>query len=207
VAITGQSSVPTARQLTRDEVAGYARAAGFPDSEIPMAVAVAELESGRQPARVGMIDHDDLGLMQINARYHPEVRQINWKDPGQNMRLAFTIWQHGGWRQWHTAGAATLLSKTPAFTSTVKGSLGLIGQAVDAGSQAVDAAVAPAKAALQLAEMGARVGTFFMDPRNWERILFVLIGATVIIVGTAVVIRPYTEPAVKTGMKVAAAVK
>jgi hypothetical protein len=204
VAVTGQSSISTATTLTREQVAGFARGAGFPDSQIPMAVAVAELESGRQPARVGMTDPRDLGLMQINSHYHPEVLGINWKDPGQNMRLAHTIWTHGGWSQWHTAGAAMLLSKTPAFTSTVKGSLGLIGQAVDTGASAVDAAMAPAKAALQIADLSARVGTFFIDPRNWERILFVLIGGVVVIVGAAVIVRPYAEPAVKAGMKVAA---
>ncbi len=202
MAITGQSSVPTAQQLTRDEVAGFARGAGFSDAEIPMAVAVAELESGRRPSAVGVLDHDDLGLMQINARYHPEIRTVNWKDPGVNMRVAFNIWQHGGWGQWHTVGAATLLSKTPAFTSTVKGSLGFVGKAVDAGAQVADVAKAP----LQLVDMSARVGTFLVNPQNWERILFILIGAAVIIVGVSVVIRPYAEPVVKTGMKAAAVV-
>lgn len=190
-------------KLSGESVAQYARNAGFPEEQIPMATAVAWLESRFDPNIEGKADPRDKGLMQINSHYHPEVLQINWRDPQANMNLAHKIWAADGWSQWHTAGSATVLSKSPTFQAYAKSSAssqstanaigGVIGDAIDA-----------AKAPLGILQLMTKGATFFSDPRNWERIIFVALGGALVLAGLYSATRPVTQPLVDTGKKMAA---
>lgn len=189
-------------KLSGESVASYARNAGFPENQIPMATAVAWLESGFDPNIEGKADPRDKGLMQINSHYHPEVLQINWRDPQQNMNLAHKIWASGGWSQWHTSGAATVLSRSPTFQAYAKSSSASQSTA-NAVQDAIGAAVQPAVSLAHLVEFIGKMGNWFVDPRNWERVIFVVLGGSLVLAGLYSATRPITQPVVSAGKKAA----
>lgn len=88
------------------QIAQYARQAGFPESAIPTAVAIAMAESsGRADATHSNTNGSiDRGLMQINSIHSQLLSQYNWKDPLQNMQMAYQIWKDAGnsWTPWST---------------------------------------------------------------------------------------------------------
>lgn len=88
------------------EIAQYARQAGFPESQIPYAVAVAMAESsGNAAATHGNNNSStDYGLMQINSIHGDLLSKYDWSDPQQNMDMAYKIWQDAGgsWSPWVT---------------------------------------------------------------------------------------------------------
>ena len=91
--------------LTPQQIAGYAKAAGFPQNEIPTAVAVALAESGGNPAAVNRANTNgsvDYGLFQINTVHGPLLTQGDKFDPAANARMAFTVWSRAGnkWTPW-----------------------------------------------------------------------------------------------------------
>ncbi|HET7639956.1 MAG TPA: transglycosylase SLT domain-containing protein, partial [Ktedonobacteraceae bacterium] len=90
--------------LTDAQIAGLARSAGFPDSEIPRAVAIALAESG---GRTDVIGHNtngtvDVGLWQINSVHGHSTASM--QDPVQNAQAAHQIWAAAGnrWTPWVT---------------------------------------------------------------------------------------------------------
>jgi len=89
------------------ELAQLARAAGFPEDQIPMAVAVALAESGGNASAThgnsnGSMDN---GLWQINSVHSGRPGFENVMDPLQNAKLAFQIYKDAGnsWSPWVTA--------------------------------------------------------------------------------------------------------
>lgn len=80
------------------QIATYARQAGFPDSAIPTAVAIAMAESsGRADATHGNQNGStDYGLMQINSVHGNLLKNYNWSDPAQNMQMAYQVWKDAG---------------------------------------------------------------------------------------------------------------
>lgn len=89
------------------ELAQLARAAGFPESQIPMAVAVALAESSgnasaTHPNNNGSTDN---GLWQINSVHSGRPGFNNVMDPLTNAKLAFAIYKDAGnsWSPWVTA--------------------------------------------------------------------------------------------------------
>jgi hypothetical protein len=89
-------------RLTDNELAIIVLGSGWTGRDAAIAFSVAKAESGGITDRVGIIDHDDLGLFQINRRYHPEVDRINWRNGWDNARLAHDIWSRRGWGEWNT---------------------------------------------------------------------------------------------------------
>lgn len=89
------------------ELAQLARAAGFPESQIPMAVAVALAESGgKADATHGNSNGSmDNGLWQINSVHSSRPGFNNVLDPLTNAKLAFAIYKDAGnsWSPWVTA--------------------------------------------------------------------------------------------------------
>ena len=91
--------------LTPQQIAGYAKAAGFPDSEIPTAVAVALAESGGNPGAVNRANTNgsvDYGLFQINTVHGSLLTQGDKFNPADNARMAFTVYSRAGnkWTPW-----------------------------------------------------------------------------------------------------------
>lgn len=100
--ITGQQYTGQAAQIAQ-----YARQVGFPESQIPTAVAIAMAESSGRANAVNNANSNgssDYGLMQINSIHSNLLSQYDWKDPLQNMQMAYQIWKDAGgkWTPWST---------------------------------------------------------------------------------------------------------
>lgn len=87
-------------QLTRAQIADAARAGGFPESAIPVAVAVALAESGGRTDAVSPTG--DYGLFQINKNAHGDLfGKYDWKDANQNAKMAYSVYSaSGNWNPW-----------------------------------------------------------------------------------------------------------
>lgn len=98
--------------LTRTEVEGYARKAGFTGNDLNIAVAVAKAESGWNPnAHNSQPPDDSYGLWQINMYQNlgPTRRKqfgissnAALFDPATNAKAAHMVYQSSGWKAWTT---------------------------------------------------------------------------------------------------------
>jgi hypothetical protein len=88
------------------QIAGLAKEAGFPASQIAIAVAVSLAESGGRTDNVSPPNKDgshDKGLWQINDHAHSDLlAQYNWANPHDNAKMAFLVWKAAGnsWTPW-----------------------------------------------------------------------------------------------------------
>lgn len=90
--------------LTDYQVGIYAHAAGFTGPDLPIAIAVCNAESSRNPYAVNVnanhsVDH---GLWQINDINHDALAIGDWRDPATNARMARIVWLRQGWKGWAT---------------------------------------------------------------------------------------------------------
>lgn len=100
----------TVNALSAEQIAVAARAGGFPQSEVPIAVAIALAESGGRPNAHNATPPDDsYGLWQINmlgslgpARRAEFQLTSNTQlfDPVTNARAAYAIRRKQGWIAW-----------------------------------------------------------------------------------------------------------
>lgn len=106
----------TTGALTPSQIAAAAKAGGFPDSEIPLAVAIALAESSGDPrAHNSKPPDDSYGLWQINmlgplgpARRGQWGLKSNTElfDPVTNAKAAYSVRRSQGWTAWsvYTSG-------------------------------------------------------------------------------------------------------
>ncbi len=103
------ASVTKGGVLDDAAVAAHVRAAGFPESEVATAVAVANAESSLKPTATNKNTNGstDYGLFQINSIHGSILSQGKWSDPADNAVMAFKIWSQAGdsWRPWVTSCA------------------------------------------------------------------------------------------------------
>ena len=98
--------MPNSTVLSASAIGGYALAAGFPQSEIPLAVAVAMAESGGNPNATNSAGNSagvDKGLWQINDYWNKDVIATGDPfDPATNAKMAYKIWTRNGktWKPW-----------------------------------------------------------------------------------------------------------
>lgn len=76
-------------------IAGYAQNAGFSDSDLLIATAIAYAESSGNPGAVGD-NGDSIGLWQINLPNHPEFQGQDLTNPQVNANAAFSIYSAAG---------------------------------------------------------------------------------------------------------------
>jgi hypothetical protein len=99
--------------LVPAQIAALAKEAGFPSSQIAIAVAVALAESGGRPDNVSLPNKDgskDYGLWQINNHAHSDLMsQYNWSNPHDNAKMAFSVWKAAGnsWKPWTVFNTGT----------------------------------------------------------------------------------------------------
>lgn len=105
--------------LSPAAVADLARAAGLPEQHVPMAVAVAKLESGYDTDAVGDKNRpsagcSSVGLWQINScPKWPRGGAESLHDPATNAKQMVTISKGGtDWSPWSTRGPAIVLART-----------------------------------------------------------------------------------------------
>lgn len=117
------TNAPVSRGGVLDDaaVAAHVRAAGFPESEVAIAVAVANAESSLKPTATNRNTNGstDYGLFQINSIHGSILSQGKWSDPADNAVMAFKIWSQAGdsWRPWVTfnTGAYRKYLRSPAM--------------------------------------------------------------------------------------------
>lgn len=119
--------------LTSDQIAAYAKQAGFTGEDIKIAVAVALAESGGNPRSHNATPPDDsYGLWQINmlGDLGPSRRKDfgiktneELYDPAVNARAAYIVWKRSGWGAWTTYTHG----KYKAFLSGLSASGGVAG--------------------------------------------------------------------------------
>ncbi len=124
--------------LTREQIADYARRAGFPEAAINTMVAIALAESRGNPEAhcfncVPGVQEDSRGLWQINVRAHPEYASQNLSDPLTNAKAAldisrggtkFTPWTtftSGAYKK-YLAGEAAVVGAATSAINTFTGS-------------------------------------------------------------------------------------
>ncbi len=91
-------------KLTAQQIAGAAKAAGFPDNELATATAVALAESGGETTATNRNTNGsvDYGLWQINTVHGSLLSQGDKFNPTDNAKMAYTVWNGAGrkWSPW-----------------------------------------------------------------------------------------------------------
>jgi cell wall-associated NlpC family hydrolase len=93
---------------TYNQIAQWARQAGWSEDQIPMVVSIAMAESGGNPAarHANNDSHGsvDMGLMQINDYWQRDkTGGVNIDDPIANLKIAKQVYDEaGGWSPWST---------------------------------------------------------------------------------------------------------
>jgi hypothetical protein len=111
----------TSDKLTAAEIAQVARSAGFSESAIPTAVAVALAESSGRTKAVSPTGCCH-GLWQINVNVHPYTK-AQMQDPAQNAAAAKKISNNGtNWKPWsaYTNGSYLLYMTSARNASRVR---------------------------------------------------------------------------------------
>lgn len=101
------SGSATATACPGSTVAYVAAAAGFTGDDLPIAVAVAQAESGGNPSATHLNGNGttDFGLWQINSVHVAILALGDWRNPSTNARMAYAVWQESGWRSTYNSGA------------------------------------------------------------------------------------------------------
>src|SRR5678810_847656 len=86
------------------DVARAAKAAGFADSELVTAVALAYAASGLNADAISAPHADgskDYGLWGISDSHgYAEISAGTWNDPTVNAAMAYRVYRAGGWAAW-----------------------------------------------------------------------------------------------------------
>lgn len=107
----------TGGNLSAQQIAQYAKNAGFSGSDLATAVAIALAESSGNPSAVGDLNLGvSSGLWQINLRAHPEFAGWNLFDPQQNANAAYSVYAAAGnsFSPWSTYKSGAYASNLPA---------------------------------------------------------------------------------------------
>lgn len=199
-------------KLTARQVASAAYQAGFRQPALAVAVSVAYAESGFDPAAKNPTS-TATGLWQILAS-HEEFKGWDLTDPATNAKAAYQLYSESGWAPW--ASSKGSWSTKEGIAVGVKGSAlpdkGLSalansllpGDPVPQDPGAAIDAVVPGNPVAAV-KTGTDVLVWLADPANWQRIVFVGVGAAMLIIGLNIVARPVTAPVVSAVKKTAGA--
>ena len=189
-------------ELSIPEIADYAYAAGFRGAELnwSVAIAMAESDGGHTDAHALTKKEDSRGLWQINVRAHPQYANVDLYDPATNARAAFDVKKRQGWGAWSVTknGRAVFWLPTVATTLGTNYVGKLPSNVIGAGAGAVESVVGPQIAGVRAGiETINKVGQWITTPANILRIMYVGIGAVLVVGALVVLSRPVTEPAAK----------
>lgn len=111
--------------LTAEQIAGYARGAGFSGSDVTKAVAIAFAESRGNPKAINRANRNgsvDYGLMQINTVHKQLLASGKWDDPASNMAMARRVFLDAGgkWTPWATYNSGSYLAFMPKAAIATK---------------------------------------------------------------------------------------
>lgn len=185
-------------------------AAGGNPRSAPMAAAVALRESGGNPrARALTKREDSRGLWQINVRAHPEWALRDLFDPRLNARAAVRISRNGAdWSPWTTAARARQdLLAGGARRGVVRpgGEIGSEGGLAGLAGDVLGKATGIFKPLWQWGEALVAFVAFIVDPLNWLRLVEVVLGFALILIGLAALIVLFARQASPLGRAAGAA--
>ncbi len=165
------------------EIGAAAAKAGWSKKDLPVAIAVALAESGGNTSAHATSGEDSRGAWQINVRAHPELATLDLYNLNVNAQAAYGIWKKSGWGPWsaHNNGSYLLYMGRGAAAAAVTN----IGAAVTGG-------VADAAGAIPGVDQAKVVAGFLSDLQNpaiWQRILKVVIGGALIMVGGFLIVQ------------------
>lgn len=178
--------------MSPNDIAKLANEVGFKGADLVRAVAVAMAESSGNPnARNTSGGNDARGLMQINvaSRANPQYASRNLYDPRVNLQTAFEMQQRSGWQPW-TASIAGQALWTPVATAAAA-KVG-VQSAPENAANSVGNAVAPGLT--DLGQAASKVGGWITTPANWLRVVYVIVGALLVVEGFNVITARYIEP-------------
>lgn len=186
-----------------DDVAKFARGAGFSGLDVQTAVAVAMAESGNSNPLHPMCDaqarlltsrEDSRGLWQINTFAHPDATG-NLYDPAYNAQYAFGLKSKQGWSPWSTFNSGAYLAWMPAAEIAVVNAGGqtLAGDTASKGEQTGIAT--PAQAFLDVLKTPLTILTFLEQGSTWTRIAKFGIGGLLLVAAGFVFIQAVAAPA------------
>jgi hypothetical protein len=176
--------------------------AGFAAASIPVMVAICLAESSGQCWAVSAVG--DYGLAQINYKDHPDLfsglpGSLAWASPDQNLKMAASVYNAaGGFSPWvtYTSGAYA------AFLA--RGKIAASAQNKQQYLTAIEAVVAEtALPGLETLKGLGPVNTGGVSPL--VRVLEVVIGGGLLLLGLYRLTRPATEPIVNTAKTAAKA--
>ena len=184
--------------LTQSQVYAIAVSTGLPQPKLMTAIAMAE-SSGRTNVvnPIGCV-----GLWQINqpvhVKQHPTWTKAWLSNPVNNARAAKVIYQAQGLEAWQSYTDGRFKQY---MDSTAQGvgdidpldPFGLIKG--NQGSDAVDLAGNAAGGLGDIASFAAKAGNWISNPRNWLRIVYVMGGVALVVVGVSSLARPYVTKA------------
>lgn len=179
-----------------EEIAAWAKRAGWSGSDLAIAVAVALAESGGDPSNIGDISWQDktwgpsVGLWQIRSlnadkgtgRTRDEVAN---KDPQTNANHAHEIWAQSGWKPWTTYVTGKYLIYMPRAIPAAGGASVVV--------PAVDTAASLPKAILTAAAEPVRILKWLQQPGTQLRIVKVSVGIALVVGALIVFAKPVVE--------------
>ena len=186
----------TTSRLSAAQIATAMRKAGWPESAIPIGVAIAFAESGGNPKAVNHANRNgssDYGLFQINTVHGSLLKQGDWRDPVDNAKMALKVYRDAGnkWTPWSTYnhgsykkfykpgvkyGTAALTQASTDPNDSNNG--GLLGGIADGAGSTFGAGVSTA---FTLGYIG--------DQAFWRRFAIGLLAVLLIIIGVWIVFR------------------
>lgn len=201
------------------DVAKAAKAAGFPNSELVTAVAIAFAESSFNATAThkNSDGSTDYGLWQINSVHgFPELSNGAWSNPNTNAQLAYRVWKAQGWNAWSThkpsdvTGYARYLAALPAAEAFVlagtgfnAAAAGLAGLPGDAAQSAAGTASDSLGLVAEIAKEPLTILKWFEQPDTWWRILKLGIGSALLITGVYLLVTSaIAAPITSVGRKV-----
>jgi len=193
-------------RLSASQIAQHAATVGFAGRDLTISIAVAMAESGGNPNAHHVTSREDSrGLWQINVRAHPEFTSANLYDPATNAQAARTVLTKQGWGAWTTykLGIYMLyMGQAEVAAQRVEPKGGILARPAQAGTHLPDFSGAPSvvDSAQALASGFNKVNRWVTTPANCLRVVYVIVGSSMVVVSIAMLARPAVAPIVKTAV-------
>jgi hypothetical protein len=178
--------------LTAAQIGAYANQAGFKGDGLVWSIAIALAESGGNTTARGHNSNGsvDRGLWQFNSHAHPEVSDAEADNPASAAAAAYRVSSHGtNWHQWATYNSGAARKQLPAAqtAATLAGTGRVTVPALDT-EQALSVPglgdlTGITKSLASIASVVITVAKWVANPHNWVRIMEVVAGGTVIVIG------------------------